>query len=286
MSRDEIRLDSFHHRCLRAMLRVSRWDQLLEHITNLAMRKRWGDVGLPFDIVRMRRLQWLVHVARMPDDGLPKKILFGWLPQTRPPHGPRLRWKDRVHSDLQRLNVQDWFAQSADREKWRAVCHTLSEPTTATSKSTVTCSVCQREFKSQSGLKRHKCSAARKLPIPAQPGAVQCTKCQRWFRSRGGLAVHKCRLNPEGERQPQEQQQAQEPSVDRQAISTMSCCSHHCNKCLRCFKSQPGFNRHNCNRGRRPTDRSSFSVVCSACERRFRFERDLKRHKCSADKPG
>ena len=31
----------------------------------------------------MRRLEWLGHLARMPDDRLPKSILFGWLSEPR-----------------------------------------------------------------------------------------------------------------------------------------------------------------------------------------------------------
>ena len=33
-------------------------------------------------------------------DRIPKKLLFGWLPQTRPAHGAKLRWRDKVRQDL------------------------------------------------------------------------------------------------------------------------------------------------------------------------------------------
>ena len=48
------------------------------------------------DVIAARRLRWLGHVACMKDDRIPKKLLFGWLPQCRPAHGTKLRWKDRV----------------------------------------------------------------------------------------------------------------------------------------------------------------------------------------------
>ena len=38
-----------------------------------------GEYGRP------RRLKWLGHVAQM--DEVPKKLLFGWLPERRPAHG-------------------------------------------------------------------------------------------------------------------------------------------------------------------------------------------------------
>ena len=115
---DEARLDAFHHRCIRSILGVSRLQQQLQHITNAELRRRWGDPGLVSDTLRKRRLQWLGHVARMDEDRIPKQLLFGWLPQTRPAHGPRLRWKDHVTEDLKKLGVSDWYLLSQDRVQW------------------------------------------------------------------------------------------------------------------------------------------------------------------------
>ena len=44
--------------------------------------------------VQKRRLEWLGHLARMPEHRLPKVMLFSWLPQPRPRCGPRKRWRD------------------------------------------------------------------------------------------------------------------------------------------------------------------------------------------------
>ena len=43
------------------------------------------------DFVSARRLRLLGHLARMEEDRLPKKLLFGWLPQHYPAHGPKTR---------------------------------------------------------------------------------------------------------------------------------------------------------------------------------------------------
>ena len=80
------------------------------------------------DILRKRRLQWLGHMARMPEGRLPVQLLFGWLLATRPAHGPCLRWKDRIRSDLQRLQVSDWSQTAQERQEWRTAlfpmrCH-------------------------------------------------------------------------------------------------------------------------------------------------------------------
>ena len=90
LKRDEQRLAAFHHKCLRAILRVSRLDQERRHVTNWVLRQRWVDGGLMSDHLRRSRLQWSGHVARLPADCVPKQLLFEWWPETRPAHGPRI----------------------------------------------------------------------------------------------------------------------------------------------------------------------------------------------------
>lgn len=282
LRKDEARIDQFHHRCLRIILGVSRLDQELEHITNTDLRKRWGSNDLLSDVLRHRRLQWLGHVARMPDERLPKQLMFGWLPQTRPAHGPRLRWKDRARSDLATVQADDWFATAQDRPEWRQLCkREVPHPPRPQS---VTCPVCQRTFKSRAGLTRHKCSDIRQLPVQDQPGSKQCSTCRRWFKSAGGLAVHKCsnsrksseKTSAAGRSKPTQPSS----SLPRVSVKDLGCCAHHCNTCKRCFKSPAGFHRHNCDRGKRNTEsRSEFVNICR-CGRRFRWPRDLKRHIC------
>ena len=62
----------------------------------------------------IRRLEWLGHVARMPDHRIPKSVLFGWLPQAHPRCGPRRRWKDVVRRDLKDIDVEDsgWYSEA------------------------------------------------------------------------------------------------------------------------------------------------------------------------------
>ena len=92
-------LEVFHHRCLRTILGISRAQQIAQHISNEEVQ---GSMGMPVplgDIISSRRLRWLGHLGRMCDSCLPKQILFGWLPQCRPPYDIKLRWRDRVRKD-------------------------------------------------------------------------------------------------------------------------------------------------------------------------------------------
>ena len=49
------------------------------------------------EMIMQRHLRWL----------MPKQVLFSRLKKTRPFHGVKMRWKDRVTRDLRTLNLQD-----------------------------------------------------------------------------------------------------------------------------------------------------------------------------------
>ena len=195
------RLNAFHHRCIRTMLGTTRNQQWEQHITSTRMRDLWGDQETLDTKIAKRRLEWLGHVARMPDHRMPKMALFGWLQKTRPPGGPRKRWRDVIRKDLQAIGVPEkqWYEATVSREGWNTKYQRLqndlgrqeqAEPSQQPHQ--VLCLTCNRCFRRESDKKRHKCLAERIKPIQEQRGALQCTVCQRWFRSKGGLAVHRC----------------------------------------------------------------------------------------------
>ena len=66
------RLDVFQMKCLRQICKVS----LKDRISNVVILG-WCNVARVSNIVSHRRLRWLGHLARMPDDRLPKRVLFG-----------------------------------------------------------------------------------------------------------------------------------------------------------------------------------------------------------------
>ena len=81
LRRHEKQLNSFHHRCIRTILGISNRKQWSEHITMAEVRSRWGNEETVGEKVLKRRLEWLGHLARMPNHRLPKMMLFKWLPQ-------------------------------------------------------------------------------------------------------------------------------------------------------------------------------------------------------------
>ena len=203
------KLNSFHHRCIRAILGISNHQQWQQRISTRSILCQWGDeepVGMK---ITRRRLEWLGHLARMPEYRTPKTALFSWLPQSRPRCGPRRRWRDVIRSDLKTLEVteHEWCTKANSRSEWRTLCHSVQDtPNTApqpgataqppTTQRGVVCEACHRHFRRESDRKRHKCVDERQKPVQEQRGAVQCSVCSRWLRSKGGLAVHRC-IRPE-----------------------------------------------------------------------------------------
>ena len=156
------RLDSFHNRCIRAVLKISNKQQWEQHISSAVVRQRWGDMETIATKLRRRRLEWLGHVARMTVCRLPRICLFGWLAQVRPFHGPKRRWRDLVKSDLQSLEVSDgcWCALAQDRRRWRELClQCLAVQQDCTQVKDVICALCGRSFRRECDKARHKCIA-------------------------------------------------------------------------------------------------------------------------------
>ena len=122
--KDVRKLEAFHHCCLRSVMGISRTQQIVQHISNEEVQE-WFDMRIPLaEMIACRRLQWLGHIARMDDLRLPKQFLFGWLPEPRPAHGVKLRWRDKVRWDLKSFSIEEktWYALAQDRQGWMLRC--------------------------------------------------------------------------------------------------------------------------------------------------------------------
>ena len=115
--RDTIRrLEVFHNRCLKGILGITAHQQRTEHLSSVQIAKQFGMEESMEDLITARRLRWLGHIARMDEERIPKKLLFGWLPEKRPAHGTKMRWRDRVRKDLKRFGIVEkrWYATAQD----------------------------------------------------------------------------------------------------------------------------------------------------------------------------
>jgi hypothetical protein len=84
--------------------------------------------GLPsiHTLLKKHQLRWASHVARIPNDRLPKKLLFGELQcGKRTPGGPKKRFKDVLKGSLKAfsINANTWEQGVQSRSEWRAALH-------------------------------------------------------------------------------------------------------------------------------------------------------------------
>jgi hypothetical protein len=79
-----------------------------------------------------RLLRWAGHVARMPMDRMPRKLLTGWVEHSRPVGCPKMTWGRTLNKTLKSYDLPTncilWSTLAADRRVWqqrigvRALC--------------------------------------------------------------------------------------------------------------------------------------------------------------------
>ena len=158
------RLRSFHNRCIRTILGVTRYEQWKQRLSSTRLAREFG-LQEPIESMLMsHRLRWLGHLGRMGEERMPKQLLFGELEKKRPFSGPRKRWRDMVSTDLRTLDILDnWYELAQDGPQWRRVCKDGIER-------------CQSEDS--------ECAANR------QSGSDFSCQCGRTFRRKGDLTRH------------------------------------------------------------------------------------------------
>ena len=97
------RLKVFVNRCLRIITGTFLWDKMRN--TQLRSNAKIERVEV---LIQKWRLQWLGHLARMPDDRLPKKLLVSRISNgKRHQGGQKQRWHDLIQADLKKVNLEN-----------------------------------------------------------------------------------------------------------------------------------------------------------------------------------
>ena len=83
--------------------------------------------SLPMWVVKLRRMRWAGHVARMGEGRGVHGVLVGKPEGKRPLGRPRRRWEDNIKMDLQEVGggCGDWMELAQDRDGWRALVGTV-----------------------------------------------------------------------------------------------------------------------------------------------------------------
>ena len=100
--------------CLRRICGIS----LRDHVPNVVILNRCNTLSVESQL-QGKRLRWLGHVLRMPNDRLPKKLLFGEVKGLRPPGRSRSSFNDDALRDCQNCRISRPYRDAQDRLLWR-----------------------------------------------------------------------------------------------------------------------------------------------------------------------
>jgi hypothetical protein len=80
-------------------------------------------------VVKLRRMRWAGHVARMGENRGVHRVLVGKPERKRPLGRPRRRWEDNIKMDLEEVGGGrgDWMELYQDRDRWRAIVATVRD---------------------------------------------------------------------------------------------------------------------------------------------------------------
>ncbi len=168
-------LEALHIKCLQKILGIT-WRDRIPHIDIL---QRTNSISVEATIAK-HQLRWLGHVIRMPEERLPRKILYGQLHQARRnAGGPKKRLKDHLKNTLKSCGIEPTRLEdlASERDVWRSQCWqgvlALEEKRT------------QHHHE-----KRQRRHARMAQPRPPDP-MYQCPDCNKRCASRIGLYSHR-----------------------------------------------------------------------------------------------
>ena len=129
-------------------------------------------------LLKKSQLRWAGHVACMPDNRLPKKLLFSELQHVkRSLDAPKKCYKDTLKGALKsfNLNPDTWELAAQNRNEWRAALHNDA--------------IVHEKWRTITAEKRRQArkSNADRCPSPA---TIPCPNCTRTFREEIGLTSH------------------------------------------------------------------------------------------------
>ena len=104
----------FQMNCLRRICGIS----LRDHVPNVDILNRCNTLSVESQL-QGKRLRWLGHVFRVPNDRLPKKLLFGQVKGLRPPGRPRSSFNDVALQDCQTRGISRPYRDAQDRLLWK-----------------------------------------------------------------------------------------------------------------------------------------------------------------------
>ena len=170
------KLNRFHLNCLRKLLRV-KWQ---DKVPDTEILEQTGMSSI-FTMLRKTQLRWAGHVVRMPDERLPKRILYGELLTGARSHGgQKKRFKDTLKASLKDFGIDHnlWETTAQNRAAWRGVINKGAAAYDSRRLETA---------KSKRATRKSRASSA---PETHDPTVLPCPLCPRTFKAKIGLISH------------------------------------------------------------------------------------------------
>src|SRR5215469_3256902 len=125
--REERRLRVFENRVSRRVFGPKR-DEVTGEWRKLHNEELRDLYSLPniMRVVKLRRMRWAGHVARMGEGRGVNRVLVGKPEGKRPLVRPRRRWEDNIKEDLKEVGgVGAWMELAQNRGRWRTLVNTV-----------------------------------------------------------------------------------------------------------------------------------------------------------------
>jgi len=114
---DEQLLLTFERKVLRTIFGAMREGERWRRRYNFELKRDFGEPDI-VAVVKVQRLRWAGHLARMDKNRAPSMVFRNDLEGRRRAGRPKMRWIDGVEQDLRALGVRNWQNTASDRRRW------------------------------------------------------------------------------------------------------------------------------------------------------------------------
>ena len=118
------RLSNWYNKRVRKMCRVTMRQTFVHRITSESLQKRTGVFSLEHYLAS-RTLLWAGHVARMPKNRLPKRLMLSWIREPRVAGGQEMTYGRSLQRHLYHFGLPTVFTEWAHLAQDRAGWHKL-----------------------------------------------------------------------------------------------------------------------------------------------------------------
>ena len=172
------RLDSFHMKCLRSILRV-RWQ---DRVSNSEVLQRTKLSGIESMLIK-GQLRWCGHLVRMSDSRLPKSVFYSQLKEgKRMSGGQFLRYRDVLKRHLTTCGIspEGWEELAQQKGNWR---NSVNKAVTTFEERRL------QELNAKRLLKKNRPKPSYTYTYNSS-GQLHCAPCNRTFKTKFGFASH------------------------------------------------------------------------------------------------